>query len=242
MRVPLYRAVSHASKRAQTALRTSGRDIVPFHDAFADMQRLLGAEPRVIVDGGAHHGVVSRRFHALFPAATVYSFEPQSDTFRHLVENTRAYPAIRPQNLALSEEAATLRLFTNAFSATSSCSPASEAGREYFPGLTDPVGVEEIRAVRLDEWCAEQGVGSIDLLKLDLQGHELKALRGAEGVLDSVKLVYTEVEFVPIYQENALFHEVADFLYGKGFSLLQLYDLTSKQGQLVWGDAVFIRR
>ncbi len=242
MRVPLYRAAKVARKRADSALRASGRQIVPLHDPFADMRRLLGHEVRVVVDGGAHHGVVSRRFHALFPSAAVYAFEPQSDTFRQLTENTRAYPAIRPQNLALSDQPATLRLFTNAFSATSSCSPASQAGREYFPGLTDPVGVEEIRAVRLDEWSAEQGVGAIDLLKLDLQGHELKALRGAEGILDTVKLVYTEVEFVPIYEENALFHEIAEFLYAKGFSLLQFYDLTTKQGQLVWGDAVFIHR
>ncbi len=82
---------------------------------------------------------------------------------------------------------------------------------------------------------------SVDLIKIDIQGAELDALKGADRLLDSVAMVYSEIQFHPNYEGACLLDEVWSHLRTKGFSLFQLYSTWgSSNGQLVQGDALFI--
>jgi len=82
---------------------------------------------------------------------------------------------------------------------------------------------------------------SIDIFKLDIQGYELEALRGANHLLKEIPLVFTEVEFIPLYQNQPLFSDLEQFLRSCGFRLYNLYELwTHPDGQLTAGDALFI--
>lgn len=58
---------------------------------------------------------------------------------------------------------------------------------------------------------------SPDLLSLDTEGAELEILRGAERALDGVVCVISEVEFLPLYQDQPLFGEIARYLLSRGF-------------------------
>lgn len=51
-----------------------------------------------------------------------------------------------------------------------------------------------IRSIRLDTYLADKGLDRVDLLKLDIEGYELTALRGAERALKSrqIKAIYFE--------------------------------------------------
>jgi hypothetical protein len=91
--------------------------------------------------------------------------------------------------------------------------------------------------VRLDSVFDQE----IDILKLDLQGYELEALRGATTLLPRVKTITVEVEFVPLYNGQPLFGDVDVCLRQAGFRLLNLYELwTQPDGQLTAGDAVYL--
>ncbi|MCH8190311.1 MAG: FkbM family methyltransferase [Chloroflexi bacterium] len=57
-----------------------------------------------------------------------------------------------------------------------------------------------IPAITLDDICKAHGLMGPYLLKVDVQGAELKALCGARKLLETVKAVYLEVSFVPIYR------------------------------------------
>jgi hypothetical protein len=65
------------------------------------------------------------------------------------------------------------------------CNQISETGG-------DPVSV-----VRLDEFLRAKDIREVDLWKLDVEGYELQALRGAEGLLraQSIKAIYAELGF-----------------------------------------------
>jgi len=81
------------------------------------------------------------------------------------------------------------------------------------------------------------------LLKFDIQGGELDALYGAKNILTSNKplLIYTEIMFVSLYENNPLFYQIWDFLLNYGYSLFNIYDLhTAKNGQLKYGNAIFV--
>jgi hypothetical protein len=83
------------------------------------------------------------------------------------------------------------------------------------------------------------------LLKLDLQGHELPALRGGTRLLASVEVVLTEVSFLE-FEPGARpqFAELATALFDRGFELYDVLTLSSRprDRRLRQGDVVFVNR
>ena len=51
----------------------------------------------------------------------------------------------------------------------------------------------------LERFTREQGIDSVDFIKLDIQGAELEFMQGAGGALDAVVCLVCEVAFVPLY-------------------------------------------
>ncbi|MBU6412492.1 MAG: FkbM family methyltransferase [Planctomycetes bacterium] len=72
------------------------------------------------------------------------------------------------------------------------------------------------------------GAHPADMLKIDIQGFELEVFKHAPRVLDSLLLVQTEVEFLPLYHNQPLFSEVELFLRSKGFMLHRFWPLKSR--------------
>jgi hypothetical protein len=78
-----------------------------------------------------------------------------------------------------------------------------------------------------------------DLLKLDLQGGELSALKGATQSLGNVKAVYLEVSFDSIYKDQAVFSDIDIFLKSQNFKLSKI--LNSRGGNyLLQADALYL--
>jgi FkbM family methyltransferase len=111
----------------------------------------------------------------------------------------------------------------------------------------DVVKTVPVTTMTVDAICDREGLW-IDVLKLDIQGAELDALKGATGTLARCLAVETEVEFNPIYQGQPLFAQVDTFLRGLGFMLLGLrrdyWRRSSKRhaagGTLMHGDALYV--
>ena len=97
-------------------------------------------------------------------------------------------------------------------------------------------------------WIAQkEGLPSPDFLKLDTQGTELYILQGAGNWIGQIPLIETEIEFLPLYQNQPLFHDVGQFMHTHGYVLLYLNRVfTSRQnyrgksrGQIIFGDALY---
>jgi hypothetical protein len=93
-----------------------------------------------------------------------------------------------------------------------------------------------------------QDFNDIDFMKLDIQGGELNALKGADGILDNVLGVEVEVEFSKLYIGQPLFGSIYDFLAERDFEFVDFVNLCRWErnshlglGQLVFGDALFIK-
>jgi hypothetical protein len=121
---------------------------------------------------------------------------------------------------------------------SSSLLPVTSRQLDRFPG-TDTVARESVEVKTLDRILEPVELRRPILLKLDVQGFELEALRGAERVLESVDTVLTECSFVPFYSGQALFDEVRDFLGERGFRLVggavsAVHDRRWEQGDFVF--------
>lgn len=62
----------------------------------------------------------------------------------------------------------------------------------------------------------------IDILKMDIQGGELLALKGAQSLLEAsrIRLLALEVEFKPLYKDQPLFWDICAYLYRFGYSCM----------------------
>jgi hypothetical protein len=54
---------------------------------------------------------------------------------------------------------------------------------------------ETIEIKILDSFCESEGIEHINFLKMDIEGHELKALEGAKNLLENDKIDYIQFEF-----------------------------------------------
>jgi FkbM family methyltransferase len=134
--------------------------------------------------------------------------------------------------------------------------PPDERWREIF-GQLDVMRLERVTALEtltLDDFAAREAIGPVDFIKMDIQGAELEALRGARQVLRGVSLIVSEVEFIPLYVGQPLFGDVDAHLRQQGFMLHKFLGLSGRPAkpmafnndpcfpvQVMWSDAVFIR-
>ncbi|WP_461441697.1 FkbM family methyltransferase [Metallibacterium sp.] len=80
------------------------------------------------------------------------------------------------------------------------------------------------------------------LLKLEVQGYELQALRGCEALLDRFQYVYCECSFVELYAGQALADAVISWLRERGLRLISVYNMANEEdGRAVQADFLFGR-
>jgi FkbM family methyltransferase len=216
----------------------------PALEGFAAQQLLLrDCGCRVVFDVGAYEGDVTARYAAAFPGAAIYAFEPFPPSYKLLSDRFQGHANVHLVNAAVSSRAGEAVFHVNKHASTNSLLPRPSSGRRYFAENGATSHTITVPTLALDEYCAAQGVADPDILKLDIQGNELEALRGAEQMLrrGAVSLLYTEVMFVAHYEGGVLFHTLCDHLLERGYTLFNLYDFQwATMGQLRFGDALFV--
>jgi hypothetical protein len=81
-----------------------------------------------------------------------------------------------------------------------------------------------VPAVRLCEYCADHSVEEIDFLKIDIEGHELAALKGLSHLLSQrrVKAIYIETIKENHDRMGTRFSELLEFIHDCGYDFYSL--------------------
>ena len=214
----------------------------PF-EAQRCLLEMVGATRAAVLDVGANVGETVARYRAVLPEATVYGFEPFPESVRALRRRFARDPAVRVVPRAVADAPGHTTLYVNESPATNSLLPRPRESRRYYPSYAGPRTTIEVEVTAVDAFVAAEGIEEVGVLKLDIQGGEVLALRGARRLLESGRLpiVYTEAMFVPHYEGGPLFHELWAELARYGYSLFDLYDLhRATNGQLRYADALFV--
>jgi FkbM family methyltransferase len=214
-----------------------------FH-LWPDVITLLAAgETRIVFDVGANEGQSAREFLSLFPGARIFSFEPTPASFARLRQFAADRPLITPVNKALGEKPAKAAFNENAFHQTNSLLAASPQSADYLgPKVVERQKTIEVEVTTLDAFCREASVPRIDLLKLDVQGYELSVLKGARELLAgrNIGCLVLEVTFIPLYENQATFHDLVALLSDHQYDLMGFYNFAhSPQHRLMWCEMVF---
>ena len=195
-----------------------------------------------VADVGANCGQFSLLCRRCLPSASIHAFEPlwrPAETFRRLFATDTETRLIQA---AIGAESAEREMHVSKSADSSSLLPIGGTQSTIFPG-TGESHREPVRVAPLDAFVRRDDLPERSLLKIDVQGYELKVLNGCETLMDRFAAVYVECSFVELYEGQALAHEVIDWLHGRGFYLDRIGLMTfDKHGGSVQGDFLFLRR
>ncbi len=214
----------------------------PF-DAQKKLLMSMGISSPVIFDIGAHRGETVKQYRVRFPKSIIYCFEPFPDSLEYLSKTFRDSPDTKIIPLAVAEQSGHRTLYVNEIDATNSLLPAASSTRKYLPGKRVTKATMQVAVTSVDDFVKKNRVGSIHILKMDIQGSELLALHGSEKTLKEkrIPLIFTEIMFTPHYENQPLFYQIWDFLARSRYSLLDIYYLQrAKNGQLRYANALFV--
>ncbi|WP_409560550.1 FkbM family methyltransferase [Hyphomicrobium sp. MC8b] len=165
------------------------------------LSKLSKANFDIIFDVGANVGKWSQTALENWPNAHVHAFEVAPNTFRDLQS---AFPAnskrITLNNVGVSdtEETQTMYYFADAPELTCDM-PRHDLTSVPF----------EAKMVRLDTYCAKNGIEKIDFLKIDVEGAEYRVLKGFSDFLDAGKVNCLQFEYGPFAIDTR--HLLADY-------------------------------
>ncbi|SCX79220.1 FkbM family methyltransferase [Thiohalorhabdus denitrificans] len=173
--------------------------------------------PQTVFDVGANRGEWTRMAKEFLPIAEVHAFEVVSGTFARLNENLKDQQGVYLNNFGLSAKTGNSRIFMDAEKDTHSTMITNELGREYFH-------LEEVQTKRGEEYCAENGIEFIDLLKVDVEGAENLVLDGFSDMLDEGRISVIQFEYTPLnIYSRFLLKDFYGLLSAKGYSVGKLY-------------------
>ena len=203
-------------------------------DALAVLGR-AGFRPRVVIDGGANVGAWTTAARRHFPDAVYHLIEPQPACRPALSRVAGARDCIH--EVAIAPPGITrVRMTGGGEGGTGTGARVSRS-----PDDHDAIEVEAttLDALLLDLVRPDDRA----LLKLDLEGHEVEALRGATALLPRLEVLIAEVRFFEINRNGMpVFPEVLRAAQQAGFVLYDVAALAARprDGRLRMGDIVFV--
>jgi FkbM family methyltransferase len=149
------------------------------------------ARPFVVFDVGANRGEWAKCVLARKPDAVVYCFEIVPTTAALLRDALAGYATVHVCDFGLSSSADDTQVFWNrASDHTSSIAPWHEVS----PFASD-IAVVSSRVDAGDAVMRREGLARLDLLKIDVEGHEIEVLTGFRDALASPELRPRVIQF-----------------------------------------------
>jgi FkbM family methyltransferase len=205
----------------------------------------------IIVEAGAYCGEGVHNTKRVWPRSRVIAFEP----------NSRAYALLQKKiadEMLTQVETVPLALFDHNGQAKLYLShgpSGNDPSYEYESSLLEPAEewknliqgpTCEVPCTVLDDWCAENNVDHIDILRLDLEGAELRILKSSPEILKHTHIIILPSFFNSPRIGTANYFDLKDFLTKSHFVPLAHWYVAGERGTAVYVseemyDAYFVR-
>ena len=202
---------------------------------------LTDVKEPIIFDVGGNAGQSIERYKKLFPKCKIHSFDPIKYELDKLTLKYQNDKSVILNNVAIGEKPGNLDFNINVLSGSSSFknlipnttwikerSKAINIDSKNFIPETKKINT---KVITLDDYCNDENIHQIDILKIDVQGYEDKVLEGAIKLLkmNKIKLIQLELIFSEIYQDTLSIYDVEKYLIPNKYTLFGI----SNAGSLI---------
>lgn len=182
------------------------------------LQQQTNAKPQLAVDIGGHVGNYTAELRRRNPSLEIHTFEPSPVNVAKLQNRFARDKGINIVAAALSDTAGPVTLFSD--SAGSALGSLTERRLEHFGidfGIT-----QSVDAIRFEDyWRSTLHSRSLDLVKIDVEGHELAVLGGFGKALQSARVLQFEFGGCNI-DTRTYFQDFWYFFKANGFDLMRI--------------------
>lgn len=182
------------------------------------------------IDGGANDGLYTTFIaQQTGPTGKVYAFEPSKREYQRLLGNLKLnnHSWVEPIPSAIADAEGDAQLVVAGYEHEGQ----NTLGDFVHEGITQS-HTESVHLECIDQVIARKKITALDFLKLDIEGAEMKALRGA---LDSIKKFHPymliELNDAALKCQGASSLEVTQFLDNLGYRIFSFSDATGKPVQ-----------
>jgi FkbM family methyltransferase len=193
----------------------------------------------IILECGAYDGHDTVSMAISWPKGIIHTFEPVPIMFDILKQNTGAFTNIHAYQLALGDFCGKSIFYISKLNGetigSSSLLPPKEHLRLNAARFDNAI---EVDVLTLDTWAALNRIDHVDYLWLDMQGYELNMLK-ASKLAKRAKVIYIEVEFIQLYEDQYLYKDILEWMSKNNFELVAKdFD----DSNLDFGNAVFVKK
>lgn len=196
----------------------------------------------IIVEAGAFNGQGTTILSSNWPQGTIHAFEPVPELFANLQQ------AVQHQNNVVC--------YPYALGASNGTAIFNIAEKPKYPGMPSQAGsllkpknrlhlspmvytkTIEVSTITLATWAQSNHINHINLLWLDVQGYALNVLKASSDILQSIQVIYTEVEFVEAYEHQYYYEDVKAWLEEQNFVMIAC-DFAN-QNDWFFGNVIFL--
>ncbi|BEI32959.1 FkbM family methyltransferase [Polynucleobacter sp. HIN5] len=229
-------------KKAGRILR-SPRLLLAFfrYGVFAGVEHYSVLKPgfKTIVDIGANKGQFALACRERIPHARIISFEPLKAPAKKFKTLFRNDASVCLKEVAIGPKTIRSVMHVSAHEDSSSLLPIGPNQIEFYPG-TQEKNIIEVDVAPLTSYLMPEDINSPAMLKLDVQGFEMEALKGCEALIEKFDFIYCECSFIELYSGQKLAYEIIEWLHHHKFNLIGIfnsnYDLS---GQAIQADFLF---
>ncbi len=194
-----------------------------------------------VVDIGSHKGQFALIAKYFYKKTKVYSFDPLKSSkikYTSLLKKKDGYHffhnAIGPKNkhaiinISKSTDASSLLNFSN------------KLVRTY--KNVEKVGEERIIIRKLNNCIKKKNIKKPSLLKLDVQGYEIEALKGCNDLLKYFDYIYLECSYIKLYSKQPLYEDISKWLKKKNYVFVKKFNVSCDyKNKITQADCFFKR-
>ena len=195
--------------------------------------QILKCEEPVIFDVGANDGESIKRFKKILPNSKIYSFEPDDKIFKRLKDKYSKTKNVYLNNIGLSNKDGSQKFYSYAYDKINSLIPLDKNSKLYKSRKIARNNIDKfeeekiVKLLKLDSFSNEKKLSKINILKIDVQGHEPEVIEGAKKFIEKNNIDLIEMEIILGfgYDKSISFYDVEKHLHQYGYKLAAInYD------------------
>ena len=187
--------------------------------------RMLGEPPHLAIDIGGNAGEYSAELRRRAPLVEIHVFEPSQTNVQKLQRRFEGDPRTVVVPYAIADRSGSATLFSDV--AGSGMASLTQRRLDHFDITFDTE--EAIQTMRFDDyWTRHLNQRTTDLVKIDIEGHEMDALNGMGQAIEAVRVIQFEFGGCNI-DTRTFFQDFWHFFSDRHFSLYRIAPLGAQR-------------